>query len=134
LPAKDHYHDTVVRALEKEGWSVASTPYTLVTEDRRLWIDIYATREVEALTMLVEVKSFSSPSPVDFLASAVGKYLIYTGLLEKDGMSTPLYMAVPLSAYESILREEIGVIARRKAKILLAVFDPEVEEILEWIT
>jgi hypothetical protein len=43
MPAKDKYHDVVVRALEKEGWGVASQSYLRVGK-RVVWVDLKAKR------------------------------------------------------------------------------------------
>lgn len=78
MPAKDRYHDVVVRALEKDGWSVTDEQLLVVMDERRLWIDIRATKEMEQRVVRVEVKGFENmPSPVDYLADAIGKYVLY---------------------------------------------------------
>jgi len=41
MPAKDKYHDAVVVALEKEGWSVESQAYLRVGK-RIVWVDLKA--------------------------------------------------------------------------------------------
>ena len=134
MPAKDRYHDAVVRALIKDGWTIISEQLYIDFAGRHLWIDIQAVKAFEQLTILVEVKGFENmPSPVDYLASAVGKYVIYLSALDYAGLDTPLYMAVPTVAYESILSEEIGRRTVRKASIRLMVFDPIEEEIVRWI-
>jgi predicted RecB family endonuclease len=60
LPAKDRYHDTVVRALQKAGWTVTAEHCFIRLEERRLWIDIRAEKESESLAILVEVKGFEN--------------------------------------------------------------------------
>jgi hypothetical protein len=134
LPAKDYYHDTVVRALTKAGWMVTKEQVTIVLDKRRLWIDIRAVKESESLMILVEVKGFQNmPSPMNYLADAVGKYVVYRSTLDYLRFETPLYMAVPLAAYESILSETIAQPVFQRANIKLIVFDPKTEEIVQWI-
>ena len=78
-------------------------------EDRRLWIDIRASKEAENLAILIEVKGFEGmPSPVEYLASATGKYAMYRVALDYLKIDLPLYMAVPDAAYRGILSEAIG--------------------------
>lgn len=109
MPAKDGYHDTVVRALSKGGWTIVSEQVALILEERRLWIDIRAAKESENAIILVEVKGFErAPSPVEYLANATGKYALYQAVLDYLGIDIPLYMAVPEAAYHGILSEEIG--------------------------
>lgn len=134
MPAKDNYHDAVVRSLTKSGWKITSEQVLLILAERRLWIDIRAEKEAINRSILVEVKGFeNTPSPVEYLASAVGKYVIYTAALEWLGMSEPLYMAVPVEAYRSILSEPIGQQVRKKANLRFIVFDPFTEDIIQWI-
>jgi hypothetical protein len=76
LPAKDRYHDVVVRALIKAGWTITAEQIVIILAERRLWIDIQAVKASESRAILVEVKGFENrPSPVESLVEAVGKYV-----------------------------------------------------------
>jgi len=109
LPAKDRYHDTVVHALRKAGWSHIDEQIGIILEDRRLWIDIRARKETEQLAVLIEVKGFKNKrSPVEYLAHATGQYTLYQAVLHYLQIALPLYLAVPEAAYRGILSEEIG--------------------------
>jgi hypothetical protein len=44
-----------------------------------------------------------------------------------------LYLAVTRESYEGILTEKLGQLAVNRAHIPLIVFDPEREEIVQWI-
>jgi XisH protein len=78
VPARDRYHDTVVRALTKDGWTVTAQQVAVAVPGRRLWIDLRATKARDSLVVLIEVKGFEMmPSPVDYLAAAVGQYVLY---------------------------------------------------------
>jgi hypothetical protein len=84
--------------------------------------------------ILVEVKGFEHmPSPVDYLAEAVGKYVLYRTALEYGEVAAPLFMAVPRTAYEGILSEDLGQQVVVRNGINLIVFDPTIEEIILWI-
>jgi transposase len=48
------------------------------------------------------------PSPVEYLAQAIGKYRLYLSILNYLKINHPLYMAVPEAAYRGILSEAIG--------------------------
>lgn len=133
MPAKDRYHDAVVRALVKNGWTITTEQMLVRFVERRLWIDIQAAKASEQLVIVVEVKGFESmPSPVDYLADAVGKYVIYLCALDYARLDARLYMVVPIVAYEGILNEEIGRRAIQKANIDIMVFDPEREDVIRW--
>ncbi len=83
---------------------------------------------------MVEIKGFENmASPVDYIAHTVGKYVLYRAILDAEGDTTPLYLAVPLQAYQGILDEEIGRVLIEWVKIKLVVFTPENEEIVQWI-
>lgn len=134
MPAKDRYHDVVVRALQKDGWTIIAEQIALSMPARRLWIDIRAQKEAQNALILVEVKGFETPaSAVAYLADAIGQCVLYQTILEYVGITDPLYMAVPAAAFAGILGEEIGRQAIRKAQIRVIVFDPEQEEIVRWI-
>jgi hypothetical protein len=134
MPAKDKYHDTVVRALEKEGWVVTSQ-YEIVIGERRLWIDIRAAKESERIAILIEVKGFEGKgSQVEYLTSAVGQYVVYRAIIESSEGPLPLYLAVPLQAYEGIFAEPLGQLVVQNLNIVMIVFDPEHEEIVVWKT
>jgi hypothetical protein len=78
MPRYDRDHDLLVRILTDEGWNVRDEQYFLNYPGRRLWIDIYARNPSRNIGILVEVKGFANvQSPVEYLASVAGKYLIY---------------------------------------------------------
>jgi Holliday junction resolvase-like predicted endonuclease len=134
VPAKDRYHDVVVRALQKDGWTIIAEQIALSMPARRLWIDIRAQKEAQNALILVEVKGFKTlASAVAYLADAIGQCVLYQAILEYVGITDPLYMAVPAAAFAGILGEEIGRQAIRKAQIRVIVFDAEQEEIVRWI-
>ncbi len=134
MPAKDRYHDTVIRALQKSGWTLITEQVAIIVEDRRLWIDIRASKQTENMAILIEVKGFERmPSPIEYLANATGKYAMYRAALDYLRIDLPLYMAVPDAAYRGILSEEIGKQTLKHNKVRLIVFDPEREEIVTWI-
>jgi hypothetical protein len=132
VPIKDILHDAFVRALIKAGGTILNEQVLIKIPKRRLWVDIRALRN--GLRILIEVKSFGyDGTSIAYLASAIGKYLLYQAVLEHIGNDTPLFLAVPTFAYEGILSETIGQVVIQKAKVKLIVFDPEREEITQWI-
>ena len=134
MPAKDRYHDIVVRALRKDGWTIEAEQVKFVLVERRLWIDIRASNVSQNAAILVEVKGFENmPSPIDFLANAAGKFVLYQAALDYLRVTTPLYIAVPEAAYNGILSEQIGQQVIQKADIQLVIFNLEREEITQWI-
>jgi len=53
--------------------------------------------------------------------------------LDYGEVATPLFIAVPTTAYAGILSEDIGQQAIARVGINLIVFDPIAEEIVQWI-
>lgn len=103
MPAIDQCHRQVVRALQKEGWTVLSIPHTLLTPINYLFIDIEARRLVDAdeqIVILVEVKCFHDETRVmEDLYITIGQYLVYRTLLKQQDREAELYLAVPTAAY-----------------------------------
>ena len=48
MPAKDIYHDTVKRALQKDGWIITHDPFPLQIGRKRLSADLGAERLINA--------------------------------------------------------------------------------------
>jgi hypothetical protein len=132
MPAEDFYHQTVVAALEKAGWYVVRRQPRLQLAERWLWIDMIVGRDDERIYM--EVKGFEVGAQIEYLAAAIGKYLLYRAVLDETNITIPLYMAVPHQAYEGILSEPIGRLAIQKTQLKLVVFDPVKMEVIRWET
>lgn len=60
MPAKDNYHDCVVHALIKDGWTITDEQFPVRVESRRLWIDIRAIKNNGESIILVEEKKLQS--------------------------------------------------------------------------
>jgi hypothetical protein len=133
MPAKDRYHDNLVHALIKDNWTITGQQYTIVLPERFLWIDIRAEKAAQNQAIFVELKGFEAVSQIEYLASAVGKYLLYQEALELLHNSDPLYMAVPIAAYQGILSETIGQRLINRLGMRLIAFNPKREEIVRWI-
>lgn len=102
--------------------------------ERRLWIDLQATKAEQNLTILVEVKDLeNSASLVAALGDTVGQYLLYQVALSANNLEFPLYLAVPESTYQGILSEELGQRITQHIALKLLVFDPSQEVITRWI-
>ncbi len=124
MPAKDHYHDTVKRALVKDGWTIDHEQVLFVIADRHVWIDIQASKATELVIILIEVKGFEGPSQVEQLIDAVGKYVVYRTVIDDaGGENIELYLAIPEKASRGVLQERIGIIVRQQAQLKLLVFD-----------
>jgi len=78
MPRKDIYHNSVVKALISDGWTVTDDPLHVSYGGRNVYIDLGAEHPVAAekqgQKIAVEIKSFIGESDVHELAESVGKY------------------------------------------------------------
>ena len=135
MPAKDRYHEAVKRALLKAGWRIEREQITFILEGRHVQMDLKISdpRFPESAPAYVEIKSFLSRSPMDDLSLAIGKYAMYRIILDELELNTTtLYLAVPLEAYQGILKERIGVLMRQRVGVVLLVVDVVQEVVKEW--
>lgn len=104
--AKDIFHDTVKKALEKDDWTITHDPYRLRYGIVDVYIDLAAEEaiaaEKEGRKIAVEVKSFASGSNISEFHTALGQFLNYR-------------------------------IAINRYNILLIIYDPKEEIIEQWI-
>ncbi len=134
MPAKDHYHDAVVRALIKDGWAILRQQYPIRVEFKRLWIDLSAEKEATTQAIFVEVKDFEDTSSVEMLRDAIGQLFLYRAALKYANLGDiPVFLAIPTSAFAGIFGTPLGKLAVQEAGINLLVFDPIDEVIVQWL-
>lgn len=137
MPAKDIYHDTVKRALQKNGWTITHDPFPLQIGKKRLSADLGAERLISAdrglQRIVVEVKSFVGQSDVKDLEQALGQYVLYRQILHEMGIERNLYLAVSQSTFNSVFAIELGQVLLKNQVIKLVVFDDKSEAIVQWI-
>lgn len=137
MPAKDFYHDTVKTALINDGWTITDDPLKIEVGGRSIYIDLGAKKlfaaEKQGRKIAVEVKSFLAPSPVSELEKALGQYDLYSLILEDEDPDRQVYLALSNVAFNGFFSEEIGQRVLRKKQLKVVVFDPNTQEILQWI-
>jgi hypothetical protein len=138
VPAKNIYHDVVLRALAADGWTITHDPLTISYGGKDLFVDLGAERLTVAAEkggekIAVEIQSFLNPSPVRDLQEAVGQYDIYRTVLAETAPGRTLYLAVPGRVYETLLAEPFGQLIVTRLRLRLLVFDQQQEKILRWI-
>ena len=135
--AKDIYHSTVRIALEKDGWTITDDPLTLRIGGRSAFIDLGAEKlfaaEKEGKRIAVEVKSFISPSPVKDLEQALGQYIMYSQVLERQNFDRLLYLAIPQRVFLDFFSEELPQLIIELNYLKLLVFDSDSQEVVKWI-
>ena len=103
IPAKDTYHDAVKNALIKEGWTITADPYRIKYKDAELFADLAAEKPIAAERsghkIVVEIKSFLSPSPMRDFEVALGQYILYRDLIKLTEPEYTIYLAVKDGIY-----------------------------------
>ncbi len=137
MPQYDLHHATVRRALEKDGWTITDDPFIISVGRRRLLADLGAEKQIElqrgTRKVVVEIKVLGGESLVNDLHRAIGQYQNYRSLLRYLNSERKLYLAVPHSVYQKEFGDEMVQAIISDQQILLLIFDPEKEEIVQWI-
>jgi XisH protein len=138
MPAKDKYHAQFKAALIKDGWVVTDDPLHLRWGGQDMYVDLGAEEVIAAekggRRIAVEIKSFVGVSGITDLQLAVGQFNLYRDVMEKTDPDRTLYLAVTEETFLDVFEEPVGKLEIEKQKLLLIVFDPEAEEIKQWIT
>ena len=134
--AKDIYHENVKTALVKDGWTITDDPLRLQFGGRMTYADLGAQKllaaQKEERRIAVEVKSFLNPSPIKDLEPALGQYIMYSQILSKQEPERFLYMAIPENVFLDFFSEELPQLIVELNSLKLLVFNPEVEEVIQW--
>jgi len=137
MPQRDLDHNTVVRALEKEGWTITDDPLRLEYGRRNLYIDLGAENllaaEKDRQRIAVEIKGFSGTSDMRDLEMALGQYHLYRDVLTELEPARTLHLAIPAFAYEEVFSDKLGQLVIRQQKLRLILYEEEEQEILRWI-
>jgi hypothetical protein len=138
MPAKNIYHDLVVRLLMADGWTITHDPLTLSFGGRDLFVDLGAERaalaaEKDGRKIALEIQSFLAASPVRDLEEAVGQYQVYRALLSETEPDRVPYLAVPRRVHEELLSDRFGQLIVTRLELRLLVFDETSERIVQWI-
>lgn len=138
MSAKDFYHQTVKQSLVKAGWTITHDPFPLKWFKRNLSIDLGAEQLIAAeqreRKIAVEVKSFIGDSIILDLEKALGQYILYHKILQKNQPERELYLAIPLVAFEKLFEQDkFDELLLEDEDIKILIFNPKIEEIVKWI-
>ena len=137
MPKKDIYHNSFKNALIKDGWTILADPYTVEYENDNLYADLLAQKNLlpqqQKRIIVVEIKSFINPSPMNDFQNALGQYLLYRDFLEFSNRNYELYLAVRSAVFNSFFqRKSIQPVIKRH-QLNFIVFNDKKEEITSWI-
>ena len=137
MPQKDRIHEVVKNALIKDGWTITADPFILVYEGIRVYADLSAEQTFAAeragRKIVVEIKSFLSPSPLHDFQQALGQYTVYRDLLELTDLDYQPYLAITHEVYRRVFSQKAIRTLCDKNRLALLVVDSEKEEVLQWI-
>ncbi|MEC4990510.1 MAG: XisH family protein [Oscillatoria sp. PMC 1068.18] len=127
MPARDIYHDAVKNALIKDGWTVTDDPYTIEYEDAKLYADLAiekrTTDEESEQKIIIEIKSFISPSLMSAFEIALGQYILYRNFLRLTNKDYEIYLAVRDTVYNTFFqRKSVNTIVKLN-QISLVIFN-----------
>jgi len=137
MPARDIFHNSVKNALKKDGWTITHDPLALEFGLGSLYVDLGAERIIAAERknekIAVEIKSFLGGSAVSEFHTALGQYLNYRLLMQDQYPEYKLYLAIPLSVYDSFFQLLFVQNTIRQHQLKLAIYLPEEEAIAKWL-
>jgi hypothetical protein len=137
MPALDHCHFQIARALQKAGWVVSDKPKYVTDEetDTFIVVDIEALNTAngaQARRIYVEVKCFPGHNPTQELYIALGQYFFHRTLLSRQAIALPFYLAVPHTVYDTVFNAIVQQLCQEQ-RIMVIVVDVETETIRQWI-
>jgi XisH protein len=137
MSTKDIYHDVVKQALKDEGWDITADPLRIQFLGVELRIDLGGERVIAAERhdekIAVEIKSFLRSSAITDFHEALGQYIDYREGLSHIEPDRPLFLAVPVIAYQTFFQLPFGQYMIQRYQLKLIVYHPERKEIVQWL-
>lgn len=137
MAARDKYHDIVKQALIDDGWTITHDSFKLKHGTKKIEIDLGAEKVIAATKgkeeILIEIKSFISPSPFYEFHAALGQYKNYRRLLRMAKVNRTLFLALPVDAYDVLLDDEFGRLTIEEEDLKIILYEPESKTIEKWI-
>lgn len=136
MATQDIIHDAVKNALRKDGWTITHDPYVIKYEEVTLYADLGAERviaaELAGFKIVVEIKSFVSPAPIQDIKIALGQHDLYQGFLEVLAPERKLYLDISKKVYDRFFEQKAIQLIVQRYQLPLLIVDVEKEEIVKW--
>jgi hypothetical protein len=136
MPAIDVCEPAVIRALEKAGWVVTNRPFYIRFQEPKsdyIFADLRLQQiDSEKTIIVAEVKCFEQ-SLLDEFYRAVGQYILYRQALCLQRIDAPIYLAVPLTVYETFFQKPVIAASVTDVQMKVIVVNLEKEEVARWI-
>jgi hypothetical protein len=138
MSAKDIYHEAVKNALIKDGWTITADPYPLEYEDVELYPDLAVEKLIsedeKQRKIIIEIKSFISPSLIKDFQNALGQYILYRDLIQlAQDEYQEIYLAIKDEIYETFFQRKSIKAVVKLNQLSLVVINTKKEEIVKWI-
>ena len=137
MAAKDRFHEAVKIALQKENWIVTDDPLRLEVGGTRFEIDLGAEQFLAAERgeekIAVEIKTFTSDSPLTDYHAALGQFLNSRLALDMIAPERTLYLAIPIVVQEAFFQREFAQISLERYQVNRIIYNPTDEVIVKWI-
>jgi ferric iron reductase protein FhuF len=136
--ARDIFHETVKKALEKDGWTITHDPFYLNDKIKNIKyeIDLGAEKllaaERNSEKIAVEIKSFTKISFRHEFHAVLGQYLIYYKGLYQIEPERQLFLAMPSFAYNRLQTHPFLLEIVEDYKVKLIIFDDQNETLVLW--
>jgi len=83
--------------------------------------------------IVIEIKSFLSPSVMRDLQQALGQYILYRTILTEIAPEKRLYLAIRDTTYERLQAKPVFTLIQSQSNLQIIVVNTEREEIIQWI-
>jgi hypothetical protein len=136
MPRPDSCEAQIVSALLKAGWQVTKRNFALQSgkPGRYVYADLrLADTATGQQIIVVEVKCFPKNTLFDEFYRAYGQYQTYRKALLKNGLSVPLYMAIPVHLYTELISDTLVLEMIEEISLKRIIVDIKTEEIVQWI-
>ena len=137
MPRKDHIHEAVKNALVKDGWTITNDPYRIEYEDADVYADLRVEKQMPNASLhrvlVIEIKEFAGPSPLNRLEEALGQYQLYRSYLREVAPEEQVYLAVDKTSYDKLFVRKSFQRIVEDYNLALIVVDIPQEEVFQWI-
>ena len=136
MSAKDLFHNSICRALEKDGWQITHDPLYLKIQEVEFFIDLGAERVIAAQKdgqkIAIEIKSFLGRSNISDFHTALGQTLNYKLALRKKDPDRVLYLCISRDIYQDLFLGEFIQESILEYGVKLLIVNIPKEEIFLW--
>ena len=137
MPKKDIFHQSVINALQKDGWRITYDPLFVPTKGGiNFFIDLGLEQmigaEKDGNQIAVEIKSFDEASPYYSFYEILGQFLMYKMALEEQVELWDLFIAISNLGFKKLDDAPIFKKAIKKFRLKFIIFEPLDQTIIEW--